>query len=1086
MSVIMDHNMEMTICAARALQNDPELVELNLSHRDVSDLDVSNLAVALQRNVWVRRLDLSGNNLGPASGLFLAEMLLANTAVTSLDLSGNPRISEEGASSLLKAVPQNPALLSINLEGCGVPHSLTHELERWMELNRYPEDFKKVIPAVERGEAIRMVDLSGDYSGLRTYSAECISRLMAAISANPHVKILRLDNNFKGDHALEAISLGLQNNTTITTLGLRGNRILPHQAKHVVTLLTKNRTLTEVDLADNEISDLGAKDLLAVLEVNPTCTKLLLPGNDLSSPVLAQLERALCLNAQPPAVKDILPLLSTNDSSVTSTLQLSGSASWPVALPKYNSLTAVLLSDVLRANVVVTALILSDNDIGPDGGLALAEMLRVNRSLTVLSLRNNHLADEGARALVDALAENDVVVHIDLRGNGLSHKMEASLERALTLCRQPMTLRKLLPTLLDNIEGDSEVSFACRLLDPGVAGESDSPVEPLEIRGELFPRRLTRLDDSSVELLARALRDNHYVRTLNLSYQNLTDAGVLHLEEMLRYNRSITSLDLSHNPGLTNEAVQALIRAAAANDVLQEAIMVGAARVSENWRRELARAVQINTYPLPLKRCLPRLLNDDSALRTLSFTNSVRDGVINDSACEVLVAALTANTMITSVDLSDNTIGDRGVEALAGFLKQSRWLWYLSLSHNGINADSGVVLAGGLQENSALKRLDLSHNCLCDTGGLALEAAMLTNTTLRWLDISSNFITKTLVDSIMVRVALNAQPAELKRTLLGALSNDPEVTEVYFPEPDPATAFRGRLPEDIPTQVPDDDLMRSLVFCLSKNTVVQTVSLCNGTISDAGCETLAELLRTNTTLRLLRLCSNAITDKGVARLVEVVMRHNHTLEECEVEGNPEVSGAACRRLRMSLALNTQPSLLKGMCRRLEACDLSVKTLRLCDYDGSRYYDDSTCEILAYFLSNFENGVQRIMLNHNVITDAGCAHLADVLAACPSLTALELEHNQISDEGLATLTTAVGKAKSLVSLPLSDNVFTDSSATQLLENKLREAAKRTKTPPAPLVARKRTAGFVLNADFDEMKKVEAMILAEALGGTHVGW
>ena len=43
------------------------------------------------------------------------------------------------------------------------------------------------------------------------------------------------------------------------------------------------------------------------------------------------------------------------------------SFSHSVGVPKYNSLTAVLLADVLRVNVVVTTLVLADNEIGPDG-----------------------------------------------------------------------------------------------------------------------------------------------------------------------------------------------------------------------------------------------------------------------------------------------------------------------------------------------------------------------------------------------------------------------------------------------------------------------------------------------------------------------------------------------------------------------------------------------------------------------------------------------------------------------------------------------------------------------------------------------
>ncbi|KAG8318427.1 hypothetical protein J6590_001538 [Homalodisca vitripennis] len=92
------------------------LEELDLSHNEIGDSGMEELANKLCYNVSIRKLNLSHNGLTQLSGMWLADTMDENLALQHLDLSWN-RISEEPGLKmfLTSATDSNETILSLNL-----------------------------------------------------------------------------------------------------------------------------------------------------------------------------------------------------------------------------------------------------------------------------------------------------------------------------------------------------------------------------------------------------------------------------------------------------------------------------------------------------------------------------------------------------------------------------------------------------------------------------------------------------------------------------------------------------------------------------------------------------------------------------------------------------------------------------------------------------------------------------------------------------------------------------------------------------------------------------------------------------------
>jgi hypothetical protein len=123
------------------------------------------------------------------------------------------------------------------------------------------------------------------------------------------------------------------------------------------------------------------------------------------------------------------------------------------------STAAQALGAALADNVSLKTLLLGENELGPEGGVALAKGLQTNVMLTCLDLSRNSLGDDGAVAVADALRTNpsgSALRSLDLQSNGLgtpaAQAWAAALSSSSKGAATDTTGRLALRTL--NLEGN--------------------------------------------------------------------------------------------------------------------------------------------------------------------------------------------------------------------------------------------------------------------------------------------------------------------------------------------------------------------------------------------------------------------------------------------------------------------------------------------------------------------------------------------------------------------------------------------------------------------------------------------------------
>ena len=186
-------------------------------------------------------------------------------------------------------------------------------------------------------------------------------------------------------------------------------------------------------------------------------------------------------------------------------------------------------------------------------------------------------------------------------------------------------------------------------------------------------------------LLAEMLKTNRTLTSVNLSYNELTDIFVRDLAEALITNHTLTVLNLSGNK-ITNIGAQALSKMLKTNETLIH-LHLSRNKITDIGVQVLAEMLKIN--------------------KTLTYLDlSVNQ--ITETGAQVLFEALknNRNTALNTLNLDNNYIGDTGAQALADMLGTNKTLTRLILTGNRMT-DIGVqALAKALEINTTLTELE--------------------------------------------------------------------------------------------------------------------------------------------------------------------------------------------------------------------------------------------------------------------------------------------------------------------------------------------------------------------------------------------
>ena len=191
-----------------------------------------------------------------------------------------------------------------------------------------------------------------------------------------------------------------------------------------------------------------------------------------------------------------------------------------------------------------------------------------------------------------------------------------------------------------------------------------------------------KMDEEASEALGEYLRSSTCpLRELGLSRADVDDTECCALMDSLAENKSVTSLDLSHN----------LIGSQESRNVVMPDFDTGGEAIAE-------------------------LLEKGCQLRKLNLAWNL----IGKDTARQLGESLADNETLEEVDFSYNAFGDVGGQAVGDALHSNETLRVLDLSYNSLPCRATFTLAAGLRHNVTLRKLNIHGNPVGEVGGGAM------------------------------------------------------------------------------------------------------------------------------------------------------------------------------------------------------------------------------------------------------------------------------------------------------------------------------------------------------------------------------
>jgi Ran GTPase-activating protein (RanGAP) involved in mRNA processing and transport len=857
------------------------------------------------------------------------------------------------------------------------------------------------------------------------------------------------------DTVVRAIAEELKTNRTLTVLDLQSNYITAGGAAQLCDALRLNRSLKELGLANNSLGDEGAAELSNLLDTNHTLERISLDNNAISPALMEKVMFKTLLNTQPLAVKLAMPRAFANDPELKE-----------LDLSEYEGsrVSCDLITDCLKANTVLVALNVSNLDIGDSGTAALATLVRRNSSIKELNLSNNSITthgvrdvadalkqnqgltslilsqnkvgDDGARALIDVLRHNDSIVSLDVSRSAVSRVTTQALASAVFLNTQPLHLKRCLFQTAPNDESLKVVDFSHH---PNM--ENSARLLCNALKNNRFVTILNfggvGVGDEGARDLAQVLTVNHTITELGLASNRITLEGGRQIATALTENQTLVDLNLANNH-LGDEGAGLFVAVLSINNSII-ALNLEQNEVSASMLDEVEDALFLNEQPIALKKVLPALMKGDAGdeeLEVLDFSAYDGQRYHTDASVKILCRALIHNKHVKRLSYANNNVGDAGAVCIADVLKTNRKITHLDFSANAIRDRGCLALCEALKQNNTVTKLDLENNNISETGAQALLDVMKVNNVLVEVSLKFNKIPQTAFTDIQIACAINTQPKSLKHATPRIREADQSLTHIDVSNFDGSKYYNDTAVCILAHELKANDTILSLN--LANNTFEQTgaealaeflavnssltdLNVANNTIGDVGLSHFCTALQTNSTLTSLNITNNQIGDRGIESLLHALAL-NDSLVICKADRN-DISLSLLQQLEDALKLNTQPKAFKTLLASVNDNDPTLKVLDLSEREDDRYYNDTTCKLLASALLHNQHIVE-LRLQGNTIGPKGAGYLADALEDNRSIRKINLNGNRIKDEGVMEI------ARALKVNDVLEAVWTDHNSVSL--------------------------------------------------------
>ncbi|XP_041938961.1 NACHT, LRR and PYD domains-containing protein 3-like isoform X2 [Alosa sapidissima] len=469
------------------------------------------------------------------------------------------------------------------------------------------------------------------------------------------------------------------------------------------------------------------------------------------------------------------------------------------------------------------------------------------------------------------------------------------------------------------------------------------------------------LTENSCAAIASAARSNSCsLKELDLSHNDLHDAGVQHLSELLKNPHCKLEKLVLVNCSLTEKSCAAIASAARSNSCSLKELNLSHNKLHDAGVQHLSELLK----------------NPHCKLETLELVQCL----LTEKSCAVIASAARSNSCsLKELNLRGNELHDAGVQHLSELLKNPHCkLETLELSDCFLTEKSCAVIASAARSNScSLKELNLNRNELHDAGVQHLSELLKNpHCKLEKLELSDCFLTEK-------SCAVIASAAR---------SNSCSLKELNLSHNELHDAGVQHLSE----------LLKN-PHCKLETLVLQYCSL-----TEKSCAVIASAARSNScSLKELNLSHNELHDAGVQHLSELLKNPHCKLETLVLQ--------YCSLTEKSCAVIASAA-------RSNSC--SLKELNL----SHNELHDAGVQHLSELLKNPHCKLEKLQLVNCFLTEKSCAAIASAARSnsC-SLKELNLSHNELHDAGVQHLSELLKNPHcKLETLVLSDCFLTEKS------------------------------------------------------------
>lgn len=486
--------------------NNPSITDLDLSFQHLTDADILVLCDALTNNTHLISLNLEGNQIGDKGAVELAK----NTVLERLNLWGN-EITDKGT----KCLANNMTLVTLDLDSNPLGQGVVNNFIL-VRLKQYDRScYSK----------LRNLKLQG-------HKLEPSSRLLARKVEEGYIEKPTIE---------ESLELLKNNDPNLTELDLSNQRLGDEFVVNLSGILKKNRYLTSLNLRRDCIRDYGA----IALALNTRLVSL-----DLSEGSRIGNSAAISL-AQSETLK-ILNLTASWYGTRIGLAALAGSKTVTQLFLAHNNIDDRDMTVFLK-NTTLTRLDYNFKKklLGIKSGIQIAVEERIEKNnkanhtlyntrisekilkqlrdndpnLICLDLQGQQLKDDDLKPLVEAVENNTCLLELNVGFNTIEDSDLIRLSKNKTLTTVYFRRK-------NKLWGKSAGEIAIDESGHRNRVAASEDFKKIRINGEVL-KKLCDNDPSIVEL--------------NLSDQKLRDLDIIKLCESLRSNTYLKTLDLSRN-----------------------------------------------------------------------------------------------------------------------------------------------------------------------------------------------------------------------------------------------------------------------------------------------------------------------------------------------------------------------------------------------------------------------------------------------------------------------------------------------------------------------------------------------------------